>query len=458
MKLRPLQVRFIDDLRESFRSHRRVLGVAATGFGKTVCFAYMAHASSALGKRVLILTHRTELVDQIEGALREFGGGATVASIQTVARRPEWPTPDFVVVDECHHAAASSWSGVLARWPRAHILGVTATPARLDGRGLGDLFDAMVMGPDAGTLIEQGLLCRPVYYAPSAPDVSEVSVTAGDFDRGELFTAMDQPSITGSAVAEYQKRASGEQSLVFCVNRLHAQNVAQQFQDCGIDARVFHGGLSDGDRTSTMAKFREGSIKMLVTVDLVGEGLDVCAVGAVILLRPTASLCLHLQQIGRGLRTAPGKERVVILDHAANLSRHGLAEWTREWSLQGRPKRTRKGDVAPVAVLRCPTCYACWPPGVSSCSDCGHEFTARERKMTEKAGELVEVRAKQCPRCGGPTVGTKRCGGCARNDTFEEHSCRTLSDWKTIAKRRGYSAGWAWKRFNIRKQRQRSLV
>ena len=426
VNLRPLQTRFVADLRTAFaQGARKVLGVAPCGFGKTRTMVDMARQSVEKGKRVLILTHREELLEQIRAAALDGGLTADrcqIASIQTIARRLKTTTPpDFIIVDESAHAVASTWAKVLNHWPKAHVCGKTATPSRLDGRGLGDIFDAMVMGPTPKTLIEQGWLVQPTYYAPpSLVSTDEIPIKMGDFDRQALSEAVDKPAIVGDAVEHFRRICPGERAIVFCVSRKHAENVAWQFFHSGFNAQAFHGGLKASERRSIMGMFRGGSIQILTTVDLIGEGLDVGSVGAVVLLRPTASLSLFIQWIGRGMRTSPGKSRCVVLDHTGNVMRHGLAEWDREWSLTAPSRRVKNGDAGrAVGICRCEVCFAV-SLSRDRCSTCGVEFTAEQRRLAERAGTLTEVETKVCPRCGDPTVTGARCKGCQKIDKKEE--------------------------------------
>lgn len=451
MELRPLQQRFVEDIRTAFRSNRRVLAVAATGFGKTVCFSYMAKGAAERGNRTMILTHREELIRQIQSTLGKWGATADVQSVQTVARRLETTEkPDLIIVDEAHHSMATTWARVLTYWPNVKILGVTATPARLDGRGLKDQFDSIVIGPDAGQLIREGWLVKPRYFAPPTKiDTSELSINGGDYRRDELELVVDRPGITGDAVEHYKRMASGVSAIAFCVSRAHAENVCAAFVAGGVTAEVFHGGIAD--RESVMNRYRAGETKVLITVDLVGEGLDVPACGAVILLRPTASLCLHLQQIGRGLRIAEGKTCCWVLDHAGNTLKHGLAEWPREWTLEGKKKKS--GEMREMGVKRCDHCFAVMAAGCRQCPECGTLLVDEEDNTKAKAGDLTEIVSVNCPKCNRPSIRGAKCNGCKVEEKREEYRCRTLSDWQLLAKKRGYSPGWAFVRYTLRKKR-----
>lgn len=446
ISLRPYQQDAIEAVRQAFRTgHRAPLLVAPTGAGKTVMFGYIAGEAAGKGKRVLIIAHRRELIRQASGKLRETGvdhgiiaPGFTpsrdlvqVASVQTLGRRMDRVTPpDLIVIDEAHHAIAGQWAAVVAAFPSARILGVTATPERLDGRGLGTqaggCFDSLVMGPAVGDLIEGGFLSPTRVFAPAdAPDLAGIRTVAGDYAQGALGDAMQRPKIVGDAIAHYVKHAAGMPAILFSPSVAHAEAMAAAFRDAGWRALAASGTTAPAERDAAIAGLATGAVQVLCSCDLVSEGLDVPAVGCVILMRPTKSLGLYLQQVGRGLRTAPGKTHLIVLDHAGNSLTHGMIEQPREWSLAGRPKRDPSD-----AARQCPTCYAVHKPA-SVCPECGHSYAAAadeaERAGPEQVeGELAEVVAS--PWASRPLRDVLR-------DARDE-------DLPAIAKARGYKAGW----------------
>ena len=313
--LRPYQERLIGEARVAFRDHRAVMVQAPTGAGKTVLFAWLARASAGKGKRVCILAHRRELVRQASAKLDDMGvphavivagsrsvqrATVSVASVQTLARRLDlyrgWF--DLLVIDECHHAVAGTWRAVMDAYPEAKVLGVTATPQRLDGRGLGDVFERLLIGPSVRELMDQGFLAPYRAFAPAdgPPDLSRVKRIAGDFDSRALAEVMSGGKLVGDAVEHYRRHADGLPAVAFCVTVQHAEAVAEQFRGAGYRAVSVDGSLDQGERDRRIAGLADGSVQVLTSCELIAEGLDVPGITAAILLRPTQSLGLHLQQ------------------------------------------------------------------------------------------------------------------------------------------------------------------
>ena len=438
MKLRDYQQQAVNDINTAYLTGaRRPLLVAPTGAGKTVIFSHITQNESRAGYRVTILVHRQELVDQTSRALSRYGvphgviqGGRTdsranavqVASVQTLARRLEkYAQPDLVIVDEAHHAAAGTWGRVLAHYEGARVLGVTATPERLDGKGLATSFDRLIMGPNVADLIERGFLSRPVYWSRPMMDASKARVTMGDYRISDLNDALTG-SVMGCAVTEYKRRAEGLPAIAFCPSIAKAEEVAAAFRDAGFRWDVISGTLDKAIRRQLVEKLGNGRLHGLASCEIVSEGFDLPVVTAAILLRPTQSLSLHLQQIGRVLRVHDGKQNAVIIDHAGNLHRHGTAEDAREWSLDGRPKK--KGKSEPV-MKDCPQCYCCVGLACRVCPQCGHEFEVKSRAPETVEGDLVEF-------------------------TGKISDAKTLADFQKIARAKGYKPGWAWHQLQVR--------
>jgi DNA repair protein RadD len=453
--LRPYQSQAVDQVREAFRAgRRRPLLVAPTGSGKTVIFSYVTANAAAKGNRTLVLVHRAELLNQTHAALSQLevphgliAAGKTadhshltqVASVQTLIRRLDHVRPpDLIVIDEAHHATAGAWATVLARWPNARVLGVTATPQRLDGKGLGEVFDDLIRGPEVTKLIEGGYLCKPVYYAPKTVSMEGVHKVAGDFNRAEMAERMDKPTITGDAVTHYRKYAEGQPCIVFCTGIKHAEHVAQAFNAAGYRFAVLDGTLSPEERAARVASLGSGRLHGLVTVDIVSEGFDLPIVACAILLRPTASLSLHLQQIGRVLRPAVNKPRAVILDHVGNCRRHGLAEEVREWSLDGIKRRGKRGPQDDVADTRqCPECFAVHTPS-PTCPQCLHVYEIKDRIPDVVDGELEELKAREA----------------VKQRKREQGTAQSLEDLIKVGKARGMKNPYGWAH-NVFKARQK---
>lgn len=453
--LRPYQTDGVNGIRKAYLDKRRApIYVLPTGGGKTVVFCYIAANSATRGKRVMILVHRVELTRQTSAKLASEGvahgviqSGFTpnphahvqVASVQTLVKRLDkikFP-PDLIIVDEAHHATAGSWMKIINAFPQARILGVTATPERGDGVGLGiqagGIFDDLIMGPTVSELIRGGFLVKPVVYAPSERlDLSGLHTRAGDYVKDELQAIMDKPTITGSAVEHYRRLCSGDPAVAFCVSILHAKHVAEEFRQAGYRAASADGTMKDEDRTRVLNGLANGQVQVLTTCDLISEGTDIPAIACAILLRPTQSTGLFLQQVGRALRPAPGKTQAIILDHVGNVLMHGLPDEDREWSLDGREKKKKRrpDDPPPERAKQCPSCFRVHEPG-PSCPYCGHIYTVDSKPDIEQTeGELRLITEQE-------EIAIKR------NRAHEVGKARTLEDLQAIGKKRGYKPGWA---------------
>ena len=449
--LRPYQLRAVDAVRRLIRDGSRApLLVAPTGAGKTVIMAHVVAAAIRKGRRVAVVAHRRELIRQIEEALIAVGqrpaiiapwarpnpfAPVQIGSVQTMVRRELLPPADLLIIDEAHHTRIDNqWGQVVDMLRPRHVLGLTATPIRTDGQGLGvaagGLYDAMEVVTSTAELVEQGYLARPVVYAPAvAPDLGGLRVERGDFAKGQAAQAMGTAAIVGDAVAHYQRLCPGARAAAFAVSLEHARTVADAFAGAGIPAEVIDGGLGMWERDMVLNRFRAGTTRVLVSCDLIGEGFDLPAIEAAILLRPTISTALYLQQVGRALRPAPGKDRAIILDHAGNTLRHGLPTDEREWSLMGEEDSARaarrKPDPDAAPVWQCLECYGYSPRAADACEACQAPRPYAGREVEVQAGELVEITAP--PKRSDP----------------ERGKARTLDQLERIERERGYKTGWA---------------
>lgn len=373
-------------------------------------FSYICQGAAALGKKVWILVHRQELIDQVSSALNEFRVGHSVvapgyaqsahaqvqvASVFSLVRRMvSLASPDLIIIDEAHHAILSStWGKIITAYPRARILGVTASPTRLSGEGLGDIFDRLICGPSVQSLIEAGSLSSVRVFAPPTIDVSQVRITMGEFKTRDLAAVVDKPKVIGDAIEHYQNLTAGQRAVVFCVSLEHARHMAAAARGAGLTAVMIDGTMDRELRRGVVNDFKNGHINWLVTVDLVSEGFDCPGIEVGISLRPTQSLGLWLQQCGRCLRVSPGKSHATILDHAGNSLRHGLPTEERNWTLDGVGKRSHSPGATSVRV--CPKCFSAQRSGKPACSNCGHTFAIEPRVVAKEAGTLEEITPEQ---------------------------------------------------------------
>ena len=439
MNLYPYQLDGVNAIREAFGRVKRVIYVLPTSGGKTVIMSHIALNSVRRGRRVLILVHRVELLKQTGQKLAASGiphgfistehvqndfWPVQVAMVATIRNRQTDPF-NLIIVDECHHTPSSTYQEVIARHPDAYVLGVTATPCRLDGKGLADCFDEMVQGPQIYDIIEFGSLTQPVTYAPAtAVDLKGVRTVAGDYVKSELSDAMSKPSVTGSAIKEYMKHAPGRPCVVFCVSVKHAEQVAEDFKNAGFRAVSVDGNTDREERARMIAGLSDGSVQVLCSCDIISEGTDVPAIEVGISLRPTKSLSLYMQQMGRVLRKHPGKTRALLLDHAGNCHRHGLITMHRDWALEPGKEAKRSESI----IRQCLKCYAVYESTRTECPECGTVPPPKPREVVKVAGELVPVEeAEQAKEA-------------AKRELWGR---KTFDEWVAIARKRGYKTGWA---------------
>lgn len=446
---RPYQQQFITDVRLQFQlGYRAVLAVMPTGGGKTVCFSHIAEQTSKKGNRVCVLVHRAELLDQASrsmpvrhglisaGRSMDLSHAVQIASVQTLARRLHQLPRDFfqlLIVDEAHHTTAGTWAKVVEHFDSARLLGVSATPIRLDGRGLGEHYQSMVIGPSARWLTENGFLANAKVLAPPGIQTKGLRKRMGDFDMKQAEGLLQEGQAMGDCLTHYRQHLPGQTAIAFCCSVAHAKAVAGLFQANGVAAASIDGKMDAGRRRALLASLGRGEIKVLTSCALIGEGVDVPSVGGCILLRPTQSTALHLQMIGRCLRPSPGKSRAVILDHVGNTLRLGHHLEEREWTLDGERKTSGKKVTA---VKVCPKCFAAMSAQISQCEECGHRFAPEPRReLTTVNGTLQELRIDAAQERIEKEKRRK-----------EQGQAKTMSELVELGRGRGYKNPVAWAR------------
>ena len=447
--LRPYQQDFIDAVRAQFRNgHKRVVGVAPCGAGKTIMTGWMIRAALRRGKRSVFFVHRKELIRQTSetftrlgiehgiiqtGCPMQLNLPVQIAAVQTLVKRlDKIPAPDFLICDECHHILANSYKKVLDAYPDAFLLGVTATPERIGGITLADAFDSMVESLSVNQLIELGNLTRFKYFAPdSTVDLSNVRRGFGDYNQSDLAHVMSVPNIIGDIVNDYRRLAAGKSAICYCVDVEHSKSVADAFKAADIPAAHCDGDTPAHVRQQIVDDFRRGKLQILCNAELFGEGFDVPNMQAVILARPTQSLTLYIQQALRPLRPNPDDPNkvAVIIDHVQNYRKHGLPNAPRDWSLI--PNNRKK---------KCPQCGRQIKPvtedGKKICPHCGFVFEKGEggtgfgaRKVVEGAGNISEISVSFTDHVRDTRAVIKE-----RPTTPEE--------FLAIAKQKNYKIGW----------------
>lgn len=417
IQLRPYQAAAIEEARARIaRGARRLLFVAATGSGKTVLAGSIIESAAARGKRVLFLAHRRELINQAYGKLLDFGlppssvgvvmatdprrrpgAPVQVASIDTLRHRAR-PAADLVFVDECHRALAASYRTIAADYPNAVHLGLTATPYRADGEGLGDAYDELILVASPRQLIAEGFLVEPrVFTVPESEraDLSRVRVARGDYTTRELEQAMDRQVLVGNVVEHWLKHAPGVRTVAFGVSVAHSRHIAERFVAAGVPAEHLDGTTPSDERDAILARLDAGVTKVVSNVGVLCEGWDQPSVKCAILARPTKSTGLYLQQAGRILRPWQGQP-AMILDHGGCALEHGLPQDDREFSLEGRKKRSGASGDAP--ARECPTCSAVVAIQTRVCPECGTVLFVEREVPKEDERELVEVTGALGPR------------------------------------------------------------
>lgn len=408
-----LKLRIYDE----WKVHQNVLLVKPTGMGKTTLFCSIAHdlALHPQGPRepTVIMVHRKELIQQISLTLAEesivhniitprpvikgivaaqrqmfqrqfyhYDSPVTVVSVDTLIHRKEihakWAQKikRWITDEAAHVLRENKWGEAIALFPNAKGLGVTATPERLDRRGLGrhadGVFDVMVEGPNTRWGIEHGFLSRYKIAVPEGDFQRYLKKASGnsDYSKEAMAVASSQSHIVGDVVKNYQRFANGKQAILFATDIDTGGKMEKKFLEHGITAKLLTSKTQDTERLKALIDFREKRIKVLLNVDLFDEGLDVPGIECVIMARPTMSLGKYLQMIGRGLRPAPGKEFLIVIDHVGNVKEHGLPDSPREWTLD---RIVRRHTVSIVRICSNYECNAPYDRALTACPYCGQE-------------------------------------------------------------------------------------
>ena len=435
MQLRPYQNNLVEQLRAAWRNgFKAPCIVLPCGGGKSCILAEIARRTTYNGKRVLFLVHRRELVEQIIGTFCRWGVDmryCDVMMVQTACRRKNLPKPGLIMTDENHHSLASSYRKIYDRFPDVLRVGVTATPVRLNGDGLGDVNDKLIIGVSAKWLIENNCLAPYEYYAPDVADLTGLHTKMGEYVTADVEKAMIKKAVFGDVIGYYKQLAAGKKAVCYCASIKHSKSMAEEFTAAGIPAAHIDGETPKEERSRTIADFRAGKIRILCNVDLISEGFDVPDCECAILLRPTQSLTLYIQQSMRCMRYRKGK-RAVIIDHVGNYARFGMPDDDREWSLDKKQKQKRDPG-EDIKLRMCPECFLAFNPdeapkaeGRVSCPHCGYVFPKQERQLEEVTD-----------------TGLKKIEGFRLNfDTPE--NCHSYDELLAYARRKGYKPGWAY--------------
>src|SRR5665213_9841 len=434
----------VSKLREMVgQGERRIVMMAPTGFGKTVVTADLVRRARSKGKRVLVTVPALSLVDQTYEMLGAQGvtevgiiqaqhqntdpsQPVQLASIQTLQRRPSIPQADLVIIDEIH-----KWFRFYEKWLRdpawvnVPIIGMSATPWT---RGLGAYFGKMVVANTVKDMIEAGTLSRFRVFAPNHPDLKGVRTVAGDYHEGDLHERMGESKLVADIVMNWKYLAEGRRTVCFAVNRAHAEQISKEFEAAGVPSGYMDCDTPIMERASIRARLQAGRIKVVCNVDVIGLGVDWPEISCIIYARPTKSEMRYVQNIGRGLRTMPGKDDLIIFDHSDTTLRLGfVSDIHRDGLDDGKPRTVTEKVVQ--LPKECPKCHYLKPPRMALCPVCGTIAEHHAKPIHTAAGELVEMngdRFKVAPIA-------KQLKGKAQ----------TYGQLMYYGQSKGYSQGWA---------------
>ena len=412
MQLRDYQLDLVDRARSALRTHRRVIIQMATGGGKTPVGAHIIQRAAARNSEIWMIAHKNFLVEQASDKLRQFQVPHGIISSSTVYnprqrvhvcslgvlrnRRRQMRPPKLILWDECHHIGARTWAEIIDDYPETAHVGLTATPVRPGGGGLGDHFEDMVIGPSVADLVQWGKqhqgegLCGYRYFSARHSVSGEgLHSRAGDFIAEELGQVMDKPAIIGDAVFEFKANAGDRRFLTFAPTVQFSEHIAEKYRDEGVNCVHLDGSTDKRTIKSALADLARGSIQGVSSVNLFLEGLDVTAIECVQWLRHTKSIVVKMQGDGRGMRNERSKRDLLILDHVENWKRFGMPDDEQDWSLD--PDRKARLTDGASTTRECPKCYSRFSISKAVCPECKTVYPTKARSIDEIDGEMFEL-------------------------------------------------------------------
>jgi len=454
MELREYQFHSVEGLRNSLRTgHKRPFLVSPTGSGKSITFGAVIQGLMDNDKKVLWVVHRRNLVIEMCRKLKEkfdIDAGIIMAgyeydldkqvqlcSIQTYGRRLNledlelnkfFVDADFILIDEAHRAVSRTYKEVIKLYEDKIIIGCSATPCKADGRGMGEVFDDLVMGPTVKELTDGGYLSPVRYFVPGAIDLEGVKILGGDYQLNELEKKVNKKKLIGDIVENWLKLGEDRKTLVYAVNVKHSIALCEAFQSAGVKTARLDAHNTDEERDEVFEAMERGDIQVLVNVLLYVEGLDVPSISCIVFARPTKSLGLYRQAGGRGLRIEEGKENLIFLDHANVIEEFGMLDEEVEWTLDGKEKAFRKPDSEgkEPRLSKCRVCSEVFS-GTNVCPVCGTELKSFGKPIETVDAELVELKAKKKTN-KDMSIADKR---------------RLLGALIWHAEKKGYKSGWS---------------
>ncbi len=416
MELRNYQEKAITGLLSSHGlGNRKVILQSATGSGKTVMASAIVQRAVKKGNKVLFLAHRRELISQCSNKMCLFGiehgiimagqvaeswHSVQIASVDTLraraitSKRMPLPEAQIVIIDECHRSLSNTYRKLIAEYPNSFIIGLTATPCRGDGLGLGHIYSDMVCAPSIKQLTKEGHLVPARYFAPSIPDLKGVQTSMGDYNTKQLAARMDTGELVGDIVTNFIRIAAKKKAVVFASSVAHSINLQDSFIAAGIAAGHIDGLTPTDERDLTLKKLETGEIQVLCNCLVLTEGWDCPSAEVCVLARPTKSLGLYLQMVGRVLRPMKGKNEALIIDHSGAVYNHGFVEDEFAWDLdpkqkiqEKKKKELKEREVKPVTCEKCFTVYE----KLRACPTCGAVHIRQGRALIVGDGDLGEV-------------------------------------------------------------------
>jgi len=416
--LRDYQQLSIDKLKKSLSTkHKRPILVAPTGSGKTHIAVAVIHLALNKGNSVLFLAPRRELIYQARDRLADHNitsgiimsgeprspyERVQIASFDTLhARgmrtdRMVMPDANVVIVDEAHLSIAATRKKIIDYYSDSVVIGLTATPARGDGKGLGEIYDDLIVSVSMSDLVKQGHLVPARYFAPSKPDLSKLKTSKGDYVVKELEKRVDKPQLVGEVIENWLNIAPDRQTVVFCVTRSHARHVLDEFLLRGIKAGYLDGDTPLEERKQVLADIASGDIQVLVNIFVATFGWDCPSISCVVLARPTKNITLYLQTAGRGLRTCDGKDDCIIIDHSGAIEQHGFVDDAIPWTLSGAEdvrelKKAQQKEYKEPKDITCKKCKTVFR-SARICPNCGFQAIPKGRPIPVHKATLKELR------------------------------------------------------------------
>lgn len=454
---RPYQSEAVSLLRSSLGTGKKnPILCLPTGAGKTFVASMIVRMALAKNNRVLFIAPRRELIFQaskafsaegihngiIMAGVRPTRSNVQIASKDTINARAikndhiEMPEADLVIVDEAHLSITETYSKILEHYSGKVVIGLTATPARGDGKGLGEFYDDLIAPVSIKQLTEDGFLSDVRYFAPSEPDLRGLKVQGGDYVKGELGKVMDKPELVGDIVKNWKRLANGKKTVVFCTTMAHGRHVCEEFNQAGIKAEHIDSETPKDERAEILERIESGETTVVTNVFVMSYGLDIPSLECAVLARPTKNISLYLQTVGRVLRTHEGKDHALVIDHSGAVKENGFVDDYQPWSLDGSDTVKERKQKEQEAAKE---------PKEITCGDCGSVFKSRKicpvcGYEAVKPSEPIPVHEADLQEINRAKIAEGKKAN--RTDSWES-KVEFMGQLKAYCVSKGYSKGWA---------------